>query len=102
MFCTAEGNKHKLEDRHAHAPPPPALTLTHVSDPDGHFLIHEVEDHDDDKVDAGGGDGGGQLRGDEGADHMQVRGGAVLHDAGEGGVHRQAVGDHPDDAGNDQ
>lgn len=33
---------------------------------------------------------------------MQVRGGAVLHDAGEGGVHRQAVGDHPDDAGNDQ
>lgn len=80
----------------------PALSLTHVSNPDRHSFVHEIEDHDDDKVDAGGGNRGGQLRGDEGAHHVQVGGGAVLHDAGEGGVDRQAVSDHPDDAGNDQ
>ena len=89
--------------------PPPELlpqvltvTLTHVGDPNGHPLVHEVEDHDDDEVDAGGGDGGGELRCDERAHHMQVVGGAVLHDAGEGRIHRQAVGDHPDDAGDDE
>lgn len=80
----------------------PLVPLTHVSDPDGYFLIHEVENHDDDKVDAGGGDRGGQLRRDQGSHHLQVSGGTVLHDAGEGCVHRQAVRDHPDDAGNDQ
>lgn len=31
--------------------------FTHVSDPNGHSLIEEVEDHDDDEVDAGGSDG---------------------------------------------
>lgn len=29
---------------------------THISDPDGYPLIKEVEDHDDDKVDAGSSD----------------------------------------------
>lgn len=79
-----------------------ALTLTHVSDPNSYSLIHEVEDHDDDKVDAGSRDRGGQLWCNEGADHLQLRGGTVLHDAGEGRVHRQAVRYHPNDAGNDQ
>lgn len=78
------------------------LALTHVSDPNSHFLIHEVEDHNDDKVDAGGSDRGGQLWRDEGAHHLQVVGGTVLHDAGEGRVYCQAIRYHPNDAGNDQ
>lgn len=78
------------------------LTLTHVSDPHSHFLIHKVEDHDDDKVDTGSRDRRGQLWRDVGAHHLQVGGGTVLHDAGEGCVYRQAVRDHANDAGNDQ
>lgn len=79
-----------------------ALVLTHVSDPNSHSFIHEVEDHDDDKVDAGGGDRGGQLWSDVGTNHMQIGGGTVLHDAGEGCIYRQTVCYHSHDAGNDQ
>lgn len=78
------------------------LYLTHVSDPDGYSLIHHIEDHDDDEVDTGSGDRGGELRGDEGAHHVDVVGGAVLHDAGERRVHRQTVRYHPDDTRYDQ
>ncbi|KAF3854927.1 hypothetical protein F7725_022982, partial [Dissostichus mawsoni] len=81
-FCHNHNGYIKTQIRntlvHSHA-----LSLTHVSDPNSHSLIHEVEDHDDDKVDAGGCDRGGQLWRDVGADHLQVGGGIVLHDAGE-------------------
>lgn len=73
---------------------------THVSDPDGYPLVEEVEDHDDDEVEAGGSDRGGQLGGEQAADGLQ--GLRVLHEAGEGGVHGQAVHDHCDHAGYDQ
>lgn len=78
------------------------LALTHISDTNSHSFIHEVEDHDDDKVDARGSDRGGQLWRDVGANHLQVGGGTVLHDAGESCVYRQAVRNHSNDAGNDQ
>lgn len=74
--------------------------LTHISNPDGYSLIEEVEDHDDDKIEAGGSDRGCQLRGEHAADGLQGLG--VLHEAGEGGVHRQAVHDHSYHAGYDQ
>lgn len=65
-----------------------ALALTHVSNPNSHSLIHEIEDHNDDEVDARRCDGGGQLGCDVGADHLQLISAAVLHDASEGGIHR--------------
>ena len=77
-------------------------SLTHVGDPNGHPLVEEVEDHDYDKVDAGGGDGGGQLWSDQVPHQLDIPGGAVLHDAGEGREHGQPVGYHPDDTGHDQ
>lgn len=76
--------------------------LTHVSDPNSHSLIQEVEDHDDNKVDARGSDRSGQLWGDVGGNHLQVGGGIVLHDASKGCIYRQAVCYDPNDAGNDQ
>lgn len=78
------------------------LALTHISDPNSNSLIHEVEDHDDDKVDARSSDRGGQLWRDVGANYLQVVGGTVLHDAGESCVYRQAVRNHSNDASNDQ
>lgn len=36
--------------------------LTEVGDPDGHALVEDVEDHDDDEADDGGRDRGGHLR----------------------------------------
>ena len=75
--------------------------LTHVSDPDGHPLVEEVQDHDDDKVDAGGGGRGRQLRRDEPAHHLDLPHG-VFNDTGEGGVHGKSVRYHPDDTGHDQ
>ncbi len=39
-------------------------SLTEVCDPDGHFLVEVVENHDDDEADDGGCDGRGHLRGD--------------------------------------
>lgn len=64
------------------------FSLTHISDPDGHLLIEEVEDEDNDKVDAGSSDRGGKLRGDERAHQLDLTGGAVLHDAGERCINR--------------
>lgn len=78
----------------------PSQAVTHVSDPDGYPLVEEVEDHDDDEVEAGGSDRGGQLWGEQAADGLQ--GLRVLHEAGEGGVHGQAVHDDCDHAGYDQ
>lgn len=46
------------------------------------MFIKEIKDEDNGEVDAGCGDGCGKLRGDEGADQLDLTGGAVLHDAG--------------------
>lgn len=64
------------------------FSLTHISDPDGHLLIEEVEDEDNDKVDAGSSDRGSKLRGDERAHQLDLTGGAVLHDAGKCCINR--------------
>ena len=61
-------------------------SLTHVGNPDGDSFVEEVEDHDDDKVDAGGGDGGGQLWSDKPAQQLDFPHG-VFNDAGEGSIH---------------
>lgn len=58
------------------------FSLTHISNPNGHMFIKEIEDEDSDKVDARCGDGCGKLRVDERADQLDLAGGAVLHDAG--------------------
>ncbi len=52
------------------------------------MLVEEVEDEDNDKVDAGSGDRGGKLRGDERSHQLDLTGGAVLHDAGERCINR--------------
>lgn len=64
------------------------FSLTHISDPDGHLLIEEVEDEDNDKVDAWSSDRGGKLRSDERTHKLDLTGGAVLHDAGECCINR--------------
>lgn len=58
------------------------FSLTHISNPNGHMFIKEIEDEDNDEVDAGCGDGCGKLRGDERANQLDLTGGAILHDAG--------------------
>lgn len=66
--------------------------LTHIGNPDGYSLIQEIQYHDDDKIEARGCDGGGQLRGQQASDGRQVL--SVLHQAGKGSVHRKAIHDH--------
>lgn len=70
--------------------------FTHIGDPHGHPLVEEVEDHDDDKVDAGGSDRGRQLWSDEPAHHLDLPHG-VFDDAREGSIHGQPVRYDPDD-----
>ena len=75
--------------------------FTHIGDPHGHSLVEEVEDHDDDKVDAGGGDRGRQLWSDEPAHHLDLPLG-VFDDAREGSIHSQPVRYDPGDTSHDQ
>lgn len=74
--------------------------LTHVSDPHGHPLVKEVEDHDDDEVDAGGGDRSGQLWRDESAHQLDLPH-RVFNDTCEGSIHSQPVCYDTNDAGHD-
>lgn len=60
--------------------------LTQIGDPHGHPLVEEVEDQDEDKVDAGGSDRRGQLWRNELAHQLDLPHG-VFDDACEGGVH---------------
>lgn len=74
--------------------------LTQIGDPHGHPLVEEVEHQDEDEVDAGGGDGRGQLWRDEPAHQLDLPQG-VLDNACEGSVHSQPVRYDADDAGHD-
>lgn len=74
---------------------------THICDPNGHHLVKEVEDQDDDKVDAGGGDRSGQLRRDEPAHQLDLLH-RVCDETRKGSVHSQPVCDDADDAGHYQ
>lgn len=76
--------------------------LTHISDLYCYTLIQEVQNHDDDKVDAGSGYGCGELGRDKGSNHLQLIGGAVLHDTGKRRKHRQTVRNHTDYTGDNQ
>lgn len=73
----------------------PRGSLTKICDPDGHFLIEVVEQHDDDEADDGGRDGRGHLRG-----HILFKRLQVLQVStqllGEGDKHGQTVHDHTD------
>lgn len=75
--------------------------FTQVGDLDGHLLIEEVQDHDDDKVNAGSSDGGGQLRGDETANQLDLPQ-RVFDDARKSCEHGQSVRYHPDDTRHNQ
>lgn len=77
------------------------ILFTHIGDPNGHPLIEEVEDHDDDKVDAGGGDRRGQLRSDEFAHQLDLPHG-VFDDTCEGSIHSQPVCYDSNDTGHYQ
>lgn len=75
--------------------------FTHVSDPNGHPLIQEVEDHYDDKVDAGSRDRSCELRSNESAHKLDLPQ-RVFDDTCKGSVHSQSVRDDPDDTGHYQ
>lgn len=76
--------------------------LTHISDLNGYTLIQEVQNHDDDKVDAGSSDGCGKLGCDEASNHIQFIGWAVFHDAGKCCENCQTVRYHTDYTGDNQ
>ncbi len=79
-------------------------SLTEVCDPDGHFLVEVVENHDDDEADDGGCDGRGHLRGDILFEWLQL---LSIHQIisqlhRENYEHRQTVHDHADHRRYDQ
>lgn len=75
--------------------------FTHICDPNGHPLVEEIQDHDDDKVDAGGGDRRGQLWGDEPTHHLDPPHG-VFDDTSKRSINSQSVCNDPDNTGHDQ
>lgn len=64
-LCHSAGDSEGLMTANEAEPTPEfARTLTEVGDPDGDALVEDVEDHDHDEADEGGGDGRGHLGGD--------------------------------------
>lgn len=79
-------------------------SLTEVCDPDGHFLVEVVENHDDDEADDGGCDGRGHLRGDILFEWLQLLSilQVISQPHRENYEHRQTVHDHADHRRYDQ
>lgn len=75
--------------------------FTHISDPNGHPLIKEIEDHDDDKIYTGGSGRCRQLWSDESAHKLDFPH-RIFHNTCKGSIHGQPVRYHPNNTGHNQ